>query len=304
MPKPGRDQLGPIERLVRILAVLEDAGQAGVRHPKLCAVSGFTGEPETTRRLLNREINHLRQVGWDIENVAEQAEEARYVLRTRDTRLRVELSPRQQAELARVAKIAALPDFAEYVGTETPGSKPHQPPHDPHDNLNLALCIHAAAKGCLLYFMYKRRMRTVHPRVVQPGPSGWYLVGCEDGQSREKFFVVDRMAHLAIDRSGSARPPEDPERSQLDPATWHVDPPTDVVLETAKEFAPQVALAMGPTAATEFAGDGTARITVTVTHRAAFRRRLYGLGERVTITSPDDVRNEVVKELGELVDQR
>jgi hypothetical protein len=42
--------------------------------------------------------------------------DARYVLRARDTRLRVSLTREQKAELARAATLAGVKDFADLVG--------------------------------------------------------------------------------------------------------------------------------------------------------------------------------------------
>jgi predicted DNA-binding transcriptional regulator YafY len=158
------------------------------------------------------------------------------------------------------------------------------------------MCLEAAARRRVVQFMYKGRPRTVHPRVVQPGPSGWYLVGWEQGSGLEKYFVVDRMGNPIFDHAGTARPAEEAQRGTLDPATWEVDPPVDVVLETSPQFVEQVKLALRPVVKEDVAGD-RAVLTVRVTNRAAFRMRLYALGARVRVLGPDDVRAEVVAEL-------
>jgi predicted DNA-binding transcriptional regulator YafY len=161
---------------------------------------------------------------------------------------------------------------------------------------NLTLCIYAASHRCLLQFMYKKRLRLVHPRVVQPGPSGWYLAGCEDGQDVEKNFAVGRMRTLVIDRPGSATVTYDVRHTQLDPLTWLVDPPVEVVVETTADHVVHVASRLGaPTSRTD-AGDRVT-LTIPVTHRAAFRHRLYELGTRVRVLAPDEVRAEIVRDL-------
>jgi predicted DNA-binding transcriptional regulator YafY len=284
---------------VRILAVLDDAGAQGVTQAKLIEVAGYAGDEETKRRLLSRELKHLRDNGWDIENAAPAGEPARYVLRARDVRLRVELTPRQQAELTRVAKLAAMDEFARYVGTDADnqGRRPNDHTSGPATTGQvLAQCIDAASNRRVINVIYKKKPRTVHPRVVQPGPAGWYLVGCEEGSDVEKFFAVDRLQLVSTDRPGSARVPENAKRGQLDPATWQVDPYTEVTVQTPAEFANQVAGALGPPISRENRGDHTL-ITIGVTNRSAFRRRLYGLGQRVRVVGPDQVRDEIVAEL-------
>jgi predicted DNA-binding transcriptional regulator YafY len=291
----GRDQLGPIERLVRVLAVLEGAGPAGASQEQLLQVARYGGQSaDAQRRMLNRDIGHLNDAGWDIRNVAEVGTNARYVLAARDIRLRVELNPGEQAELARVGRIAGVDEFADYVGTDAADSEPPQ-----HVDVQLAMCLEAAARRRVVQFIYKQRPRTVHPRVVEPGPSGWYLVGWEEGSGVEKNFVVDRMTQLVFDQPGTALAAQEERRGTLDPATWEVDPPVDVELATTAEFTDQVTLALRPVVDERTDGETTV-LTVRVTNRAAFRMRLYALGARVRILGPDDVRAEIIDELSRL----
>ena len=301
----GRDQLGPIERLVRLLAVLESAGMAGANQQQLLDVARYGGDHDDQRRALNRELKHLTDAGWDIRNVGDVGGDARYVLRARDTRLRVSLTREQKAELARAATLAGVKDFADLVG-DGPQARVTSPRvSDPlvstSEHPNLTLCIYAASHRCLLQFMYKKRLRLVHPRVVQPGPSGWYLAGCEDGQDVEKNFAVGRMRTLAIDRPGSATVTYDVRHTQLDPLTWLVDPPVDVVVETTDDHVAHVESRLGaPTSRT--GTDDRVTLTIPVTHRAAFRHRLYELGTRVQVLAPEEVRAEIVNDLEALAE--
>lgn len=300
MSRGGRDQLGPIERLVRVLAVLDGAGSAGASQEQLVRVGEYGGDnPDAQRRMLNRDISHLNDAGWDIRNVADVGTNARYVLHARDIRLRVELNPGEQAELARVGRIAGIEKFAEYVGTDDDADR-RSPVGDVHPaDIQLTLCLEAAARRRIVQFIYKGRPRTVHPRVVEPGPSGWYLVGWEQGSGIEKRFVVDRMRNVVLDQPGTATAAPEEDRGTLDPATWNVDPPVDVDLETTAEFADQVRLVLRPVVGERTDGDTTV-LTIRVTNRAAFRMRLYTLGARVRVLGPDEVRGELIDELARL----
>lgn len=301
MSAGGRDQLAPIERLVRILAVLDGAGAAGATQERLLDAAQYGApDPDAQRRMLNKDISYLNGAGWDIQNVAEPGTDAQYVLQARDIRLRVELSPSEQAELARVGRVAGVEEFADYVGTDTsPPEHPSGravPPGEHPPDVQLALCLEAAARRRIVQFMYKGKPRTVHPRLVQPGPSGWYLVGWEQGSGLEKYFVVDRMRNLILDQPATAQPAEEAQRGTLDPATWEVDPPVDVELETRPQFVDQVKLALRPVVK-EAIGSERAVLVVRVTNRAAFRMRLYALGARVRVLGPEDVHVEIVDEL-------
>lgn len=299
MSAGGRDQLGPIERLVRVLAVLENAGEQGAGLDKLLAAASYgAADPDDQRRMLGKDISHLNKAGWDIENVAGAGTDARWVLRTRDIRLRVELTPAQQAELARAARLGGVDDFADYVGvsTEPPDQAIAGSPATAEPDVNLVLCLEATAQRREVQFIYKQRPRTVHPRVVQPGPSGWYLVGWEEASGIEKFYVIARLDNLVLGKRGTAKPAAETAGRSLDPATWDVDPPTDVQVETTPDFADQVSLAMRPVTARTDDGERTV-LTIRVTNRGAFRNRLYALGTRVRVIGPDDVRAEIVDEL-------
>lgn len=304
MSRGGRDQLGPIERLVRILAVLEGAGTAGTTQEQLLEVAryGATAHDEQ-RRMLNRDVRYLNEAGWDIRNIAEPGTDGRYVLQARDIRLRVELSPSEQAELARVGRLGGIDEFADYVGTDasppeySSGGRARQQA-EPVD-AQLAMCLEAAARRRIVQFIYKGRARTVHPRLVQPGPSGWYLVGWEQGSGIEKNFVVDRMLNVVFDQPGTAIAAEEAHHGSLDPATWEVDPPVEVEVQTASQFADQVKLALRPVV-NEVTDDDVTVLTVRVTNRAAFRMRVYALGARVAVLAPGDVRTEIIEELAAL----
>jgi predicted DNA-binding transcriptional regulator YafY len=147
--------------------------------------------------------------------------------------------------------------------------------------------------------MDKGRPRTVHPRVVQPGLQGG-TSSAGGASGIEKFFVVDRMRNLVLDKKGSARPGEQAARKSLDPATWKVDRPTDVEVETAREFAEQVELAFHSVVAERVDGDRVV-LTLRVTNRSAFRR-IYALGTQVRVLGPDDVRRELVAQLERLAE--
>lgn len=305
----GRDQLGPLERITRILLALEAAEPVGVTMPRLLEIAEFGGSDVHQARQLKRDLDALNAEGWDIRNVAPRGETAVYRVFARDNRLRVNLTPAQQAELARAAQIAGHDSFRVQVGLEAPPADSAadaaevrtRHPSRAADDDDLDKVVHATAHRCLLHFTYKQRSRVVHPHGVYAGPSGWYLVGNELGSDVAKQFVVDRMSDVRVDPPGTAAPPERVERRQLNPLTWAVDPPTNIVIETTADHEPEVERMLGvPFHRAESpseAGGDTVRLTITVTNRSAFRARLYELGLRVRVLEPADVRAEIIAEL-------
>lgn len=304
MAAGGRDQLGPIERLTRLLLVLEGNEPHGVPLATLLDVADFGGDHDTATRQLYREIKNLNAAGWDIRNVAPPGHPAVYRVLARDNRLRMQFTLEQRAELARAAIAAGDPSFTETVGVGQTGKSrggttwgTARMSHGGHEPDHLDAVIHAAAHHCLVRFTYKQRPRTVHPHVVTAGVSGWYLAGNEVGDDVVKRFVVARMSDVTVDAPGTAQPPAPYGRTSIDPLSWEVDPPVDVIIDTTADHRPRVEEMLGASSVAERRSDDTIRLTISVTHRAAFRWRLYELGTRVRLVGPDDVRTEVLTEL-------
>lgn len=303
----GRDQLGPLERVTRILVALVAAEPTGIATPRLLKIAAFGGGEEHHVRQLKRMIEDLNRAGWDIRNTSRPGQTAIYRAFARDNRLRVNLSPAQQVELARAAMIAGDVAFAERIGVDVtdlhhiPALRTPQTVQGTDDALNKVL--HALEHRCLVRFTYKQRRRVVHPHFVYPGTSGWHLVGHEDGNDADKQFITDRMSVVTVDHPRTADARHEPYRDELDPLTWAVDTPTDVTVETTQAHRVQVEALLGnPTfyeVGTE-AGDDAVRLTIPVTHRAAFRNRIYELGKRIRVLGPDDIRTQLIDELEDL----
>jgi predicted DNA-binding transcriptional regulator YafY len=288
---PGRDQAAPMERLVRLIGALNQHRSGAPLAVLLKAVAPEEASDEARRRMLSRDIEHLNNLGYDIRNVAEVGTDGVYVMRARDNRLQVHLSPEQRGELLRAALAAGLEGMTGHLGAGDENGQP-PPPSTPH----LDLVQRGTTRHCLVRFAYKGEPRVVHPARVHSGPSGWYLSGREDGQTVVKEFVVSRMSDVSLDAPGTAEVVDEPARPSLDPLSWRQDPPTDVVVEVPTEHRLLVENLLGqPSAAAEDAG--ALRMTYVVTNRAVFRWRVYELGTRVRIVGPEDVRQEMLAEL-------
>jgi predicted DNA-binding transcriptional regulator YafY len=301
----GRDQLGPLERLTRLLLVLEAAEPAGLPATRLVAVGQYGADSAyDAQRQLARDVTALTAIGWDIRNVAGPGVDAVYRLHARDTRLRVELAPEQQVELVRAALVAGDPGFRERLGDlpapdEDGLVRSGEPPRAAPDPLTEA--AYAVERRCVIHFTYKGRPRVVRPHLVRPGASGWYLYGHEVGSAETKWFVTDRMSDVSLDPPGTAGPVRDITADPLNPVTWTRDPLVDVVVETTAEHEPQVATMLGTPSARHASDDGVVRLTVPVTNRAAFRARLYELGRRACVVAPQQIVDEIVAELRRFV---
>lgn len=291
---PGRDQRPGMERLVRLITIL-NASELGSRAETLiAAVLPGEGDAEAKHRALNRDIEHLNKLGWDIRNVAPAGDDGLYRMYARDNRLRVHLTPPQRGQLLRAALAAGRQDVARHLDDDPRPSRTAIEQTSPGHELDLAQ--RAAARLCLIHFDYRGRRRVVHPVRLHTGPSGWYLTGREDGQADTKEFVVARMSDVSLDGPGTASPTADATRPSLDPLSWLADEPIDVTLEMDAEHLPLAENLLGPPSSLD-STDTDARATWSVTNRAVFRWRLYELGTRVHVASPPQVRQEIEAEL-------
>lgn len=298
----GRDQREPMERLVRLAAVLQKAGARGVLAERLAEVAGFTGNDRVDQ--VARDLRFLKRQGWQIDQVADEGEPARYVMTTVDNRLRVTLTPDQQRALQRAVLLADRSDLVARLGlpqSERPPDLQAGLPLTGHD-ATLSTVLRAVQRNSRLRFRYKGRQRCVHPQSLRTQNGSWYLRAVEDDQQGEqvaeqvKVFVVSRMDDVTADPPGTARRLPRVEHTGLHPMTWQVDPPVEVTLRTSPDFRPDVERWLGRPARVTPAGDEV-EMTYDVTHRAALRTRLYELGPRVRLVGPPEIRDEVIAEL-------
>ncbi|HEX7189430.1 MAG TPA: WYL domain-containing protein [Actinomycetes bacterium] len=295
-PAPGRDQSAPMERLVRLIGALTQHADGASLQVMLTALGSEDATAEARRRMLTRDIDQLNLLGYDVRNVADVGTDGVYVMRARDNRLQVSLTPEQRGELLRAALAAGLEGLAAHLGDDPSAARPSAPTA-PH----LDLVQRATTRHCRVRFTYKGEPRLVHPAQVHSGPSGWYLRGREQGGDILKEFVVSRMSDVSLDNPGTAEVLDEVARPTMDPLSWREDPPTEVVVEVAPENQVLVENLLGSAASSSEASGGLL-MTYVVTNRAVFRWRIYELGTRVRVVSPDDVRAEIIDELRAMVE--
>ena len=272
---PGRDQVSAIERLFRIVIFLTERGPDGAGVARLAKAAGY-GDDTSGISALRRDIRNLEEGGWEIPNTAPPGAEGHYVLHAQDNRLALVLTPPERALLNQTLDDGVVPA-----------------PPACLDDLE-----RAAERHCLARFSYKGKRREVHPYTVHSGPSGWVLRGRETGSDTVKSFVVSRIAKdVTIDRPGSAEVVRTVPHRDFDPMRWDVDPPVDVTLQTRAEYADEVQRSLAGARIADETDPDDVTMIVRVTHRAAFRSRLYTLGVRARVLGPAEIVDEIVAEL-------
>ena len=300
---PGRDQVKAMERLARIIAVLDNAGVVGATADQLLAVASYGGNAAPHDQL-SADLRKLRSKGWQIDNLSGPGESGRYRMTSGDNRLVVSLDDAQRAALERAVILTERSDLAQRLGV-TAGSLPEGLgsavlPHEVGEELTLSL--RAVRDRSRIRFSYKGSPRVVHPGSVRFQNYQWYLSGVEEGSDLVKHFAVSRMSEASLDGPGSAREVPEVRRIPLHPLLWQVDAPTPVTVRTTPEYAPDVVRwLMEPEARNEH--DGFVDLHYTVTNREAFRARIYVLGTRVTLPDGGDVTADLVAALRRMVGQ-
>lgn len=279
MAEGGRQPFEAAERLLRLLAALESAGARGVSRDRLLRLAGPVATVEDPRRLLTRDIGELNRAGWEIITVG-SGSGSRYVLTACGARVLLRFDREQEAALLRAAR------SAESATGDNQAAE------------RFADCVRAVGTRAVLSFVYRGTLRQIEPVAVQPGPTGWHLVGREAGRP-DRYFAIARMRGITVGGAGTATIRESARRGGHDPLSWSVDPPEEVKVRAAERFAGEVEQTLGPAMRREHAG-GDVVLTIAVTHQAAFRQRLYSLGGRVEVVAPDRIRASIVAELAQL----
>lgn len=293
----GRDQREPMERLVRIAATLKVAGNAGVPVDKLIKVAGFSGDHPQDQ--LSHDLKHLRDQGWQIDNIASPGEPARYRMVTIDNRFRVRLTPGQQAALQRAVLLANRPGLVERLGlpaSETPPEIEQHVSQSEYDD-RLSKCLDAVRHRRRLHFRYGGKPRKCHPESVRAQNEKWYLRAREAGEDQVKAFVVRWMSDVNADGPGTAEPVATEPDLTLHPMRWQVDPSVEVTVRTTATYRPDVERWLGEPDRAEQVADQDLELAFRVTNRAALRVRLYELGPRVQLVGPEEIRREVLEDL-------
>lgn len=280
----GRDQLKPMERLIRILICLanDDRGR-GVPVAILMRMADLEEDTEAARVQLRRDLMILRRGGWDIENVAAEGEDGRYLLRAHDNRLALLLTPGERAALA---SLLYLHDIDRVI----------PPP-------SLGRLVHAVKDRSLVRCSYAGRRRVLHPDELYVTASGWVLAARMAVDEAAKEYVIAWMDDVRIDRPGTAAAAVARPAERLDPMQWPLDPPVTVRLAVVTPFVADVLLQFPAAKVVSSSEESPETIVeLVVTNQATFRSRLYALGLRVRVLEPTWLVAEIAGNLRAVVE--
>lgn len=301
-------QASAMERIITVLQVLADHPARGVDVSALLQAAQYRGEFASQKDMLIRDIRHLNKVGYRIDNVAGEGEDARYVLRPVDDRVRLSFTKDQLFQLQRAAVLVGVDRLGPAAGAST-GSAPSGdgPTVDPIRVPDVLDAVQRAVRsGAKIAFDYSGRRRTIHPYGLLMAVRGWALDGWEEESGQAKVFNLQKMSSVRLDRPGTASPPERSQRPTLDPLSYELDVPATAVLRVPVRFRQQVEAVLHNPLQAEPAGsqdgEATELLTYRVTNRTNFVVRVLRLAERVTLIGDEAMRGELRQMLQALVE--
>lgn len=299
-------KIPPLERVIKVMALLSEAGSVGVAADDLVAVAGYGGAQDGQREQLARDLRELSRNGWRISNIAEPGYPARYRLDHGDPRVRLHFTDAQRQQFARVAALVGID--SDRVGQSVAGDDGAVRVHvTKAPAYTLALATHGHEHRCLLRFTYRDRPRVVASDAIWLHQGRWYVVGREVGPPGEqvtpgagaaddKTFRVDRMQELRLDRPGSAGDVAGAAEFNVDPLQFGEGDPITAEVEVPPQHRRFVERRLGASSAVVDAGDVVV-LRIPVINRTTFRNRLYELGTRVRLVGPADLRAEIRDDL-------
>lgn len=302
-----------LRRVVRVMTLLSEAGDAGVSADQLVDQAGYRGQPEGQREMLKRDLRHLERQGWSIVNLAPAGAPARYRLEQGDPRVRLYFNEAQRTQFARAAALAGVSDEAAAVSS-SPGAGEAEGERGAESlrlkilrapGYVLAMAMHGHEHRCLLHFTYHDRERTVSSDAVWMKKGRWYLVGREapgessvtdPAQWTPRQYRLDRMSELRLDRPGTAGAAEGSPELNTDPLTYADGDLVEAEVAVSREFRRRAERALGRALSATRDGDEVV-LRIPVVSHTTFRNRLYELGTRVRLLGPESLRDEVRADL-------
>ena len=303
-----------LERLVNLGAALIDAETPLSREQLQSRIGGYTDDAASARRNFERDKELLRQIGLPLvtepldprrpdEHLGYRIPRERYeladpdlaedelaALRLAASAVRVEGAWGHSATERALQKLAGGgigPD----VGGASIGEMASLPAGDA-----VAVAFGAVAERRRLQFGYRGSQRRVDPWRLSYRGGYWYLAGWDHGRGQERLYRLDR-----VQGEISA---EDPPGAYAHPDAGQVGPPPPWRIGDDEEVTADLAVdadqarwavgAVGEAAVIERGADGSVRLAVPVTNRAAFRSFVLGFLDHAEVLGPPELRAEMV----------
>lgn len=298
-----------LERLLNLVAALIDTERPLTADEIRERVPGYPAEPGPTfHRAFERDKAALRDMGIPIDVIELEPENPESEQGYRVRRARYELAdpgltPEEVAALHLAATQVRLEGGDATAAVWKLGGIPGAEASDVLDRAmtasipgsdHLPGLFSAAAERRSVTFGYKGERRTVDPWRLEFRNGAWYLIGLDHGRGGRRTFRLDRMAGPVVPGApDSFDPPERPDPLSTRPWEMGDEEPVEVeVLVDADQADWAIANAGVPALVAE---DGSARLTLRVTNRAALRSWVLGFLDHAEIVAPPAEREALVE---------
>jgi len=160
----------------------------------------------------------------------------------------------------------------------------------------LSALFSAVADHATVTFAYRGENRSVDPYRLDFADGRWYLTGNDHDCGALRHFRVDRIDGDVAVGAGGAFPAPDEGAAPAPGAAWEfeADPPVTAELDVDAGHTTWVLAQVGERATVVRRPDGSARITLEVTNREAFRWLALELLDHGEVIGPPELRSDVV----------
>jgi len=320
-----------LERLVNLVVALLDTRRPLTREELRERVGGYSSDDDNFRRNFERDKELLREIGIPVvtEPVDPRAPESttgyrvpRDLYELPDPGLDEEELRALGAAASTVAvagagagtatsalwKVAAASVGGDGPGLAPPGPAPGPGGAHPGPVVDVAAgpaaiaLFSAVSERRVARFTYNGVARRVDPYRLSYRQGRWYLSGFDHGRGGERLFRVDRVTG-PVEVEGPPGAFERPLGGLVGPPPpWRLGEDEEVVVDLRVDAsqAEWVSSVLGEEAVAERATDGSVRLKLAVTNRAALRTFVLGLLDHAEVLGPPEVRDELVEWLSML----
>ncbi len=282
-----------VERLMQVASVLQAAEFPVPRLALIEKVPDYRDSragDDSVRRMMDRDFDRLRELGFDVLSVGEDGTEGEYTLRAATWRLPVELDDVERGLLVWVMASAGAAVAEEHEGAD--------------DLSGLIGTVPRALDVVQAALAASRQLRIVKdgeelvfsPLQLASRNGTWFVLGTYGGSTAVKGTRVDRLEVLGL---GDVFRPSVEVRDPgevLDPTAWHEHEPMDAEIRCRTADLGVVA-SWFPRAVQEDLPDGTTALRFWVRNREALVSRVLGLAGTAWVVAPavavDELRAKV-----------
>jgi predicted DNA-binding transcriptional regulator YafY len=284
-------RVADVERLLGVLALLRNNGGGWVSHPKLRssvpAYRDSTADEDSVARMMQRDMEALRNLGFAIDGETHEGTTARYRLQLTAWRVPLDLDRDEQRLLAWVMAAAGATNDPSPPRSSLPSLVAAGSGGPRLGAVPRALdAVHTAlAERRQLVILHREAERTIEPVQLTVQNSRWFLIARYAGANRFYGFRLDRMTVLNVGDPVEREVTVPDPLTVIDNTAWQNHEPVDVELRCGAGDREWVA-GWFPRAEVSVDGDEVA-LRMPVSNLEALLDRVLRFGGAVRVAAPE-----------------